>query len=109
MLRSGLRLIVAGAMLCASAEAHDESDWIMNQKLVDPLSKEWCCSRADCIALPTGGVDLVAGGYLLTDTKEVVPFSRALPKSPDGRYWRCHRLLNGGKVTRCLIIPPDST
>lgn len=91
---AGLLLLIVPAL------AHDS--WISRQRIVDPVTGEWCCNLHDC---QVEAVREVSGGYS-TAGGDVVPFSRVIWKSPDGRWWRC-RYLGGEKAgkTRCLIGP----
>jgi hypothetical protein len=100
--------LLAGILMLAGchqepAQAHDS--WINLNGLTDPVTKHWCCNHDDCNAEP---VREVIGGYQV-QTGEVIPFSRILWKSPDGRWWRC-RFLSGVQAgqTRCLIGPPPA-
>jgi len=99
--------LAALLLLGRDCAAHDH--WINQQRLTDPLTGQWCCNEHDCEMLAEDGVQITAQGYVLTDTGEVIPFARAINKSPDGRYWRCHTIEDGVKRTRCLIVPPPST
>lgn len=93
-------------LVSTPALAHDS--WISREKLTDPLTKEFCCNMNDC-AEELGGVDPVAGGYLIRQTGEVVERKRVIWRSPGG-WWRC-RYLSGPKAnqTRCLIGPPQGS
>lgn len=99
-----LLLLAALAVWAATASAHDH--WINNLRLTDPVSGEWCCNHIDCRAEQ---VREVAGGYA-TEGGDVVPFSRVLWRSQDGRWWRC-RYMAGEREgkTRCLIGPPPGS
>lgn len=104
-------LLIAAALLLLFllalyplAHAHDS--WISRQRITDPASGEWCCNMIDC---RVEEVREVRGGYS-TQGGDVVPYSRVIPKSPDGQWWRC-RYMGGEKVgkTRCLIGPPPGS
>lgn len=101
-----MRLLTAallGGFLCLPAYGHDS--WINRNGLTDPVTKHWCCNEHDCEA---ERVREVMGGYMVS-TGEVIPMSRVLWNSPDGRWWRC-RFMSGSDVgkTRCLIGPPPA-
>jgi hypothetical protein len=98
-------MIVAFVLLTGSfALAHDH--WISQNRMTDPVSGEWCCNQIDCAALPKDGIGEVSGGYLVSETREVIPYTRIIWNSQDGRWWRCRNLSNN--KTRCLIGPPPS-
>jgi len=96
--------IIALLALITAANSHDS--WISQQRMTDPASGEWCCNHIDC---KPEQVKEVRGGYS-TAGGDVVPYSRVIPKSPDGQWWRC-RYLGGEKAgqTRCLIGPPPGS
>ena len=98
MIRLATALLLASSV---SAAAHEL--WINRERLVDPVTKRWCCDSTDCFAQPAGSVKAVPGGYQ-TSTGEVFPGNRVLWRSPDGKWWRC----GYGKKARCLIGPPTS-
>lgn len=93
--------VIASLCLFGSALAHDH--WINSLKLTDPQTKQWCCNKIDC---RPEAVREVEGGYA-TQGGDVVPFSRVLWKSQDGRWWRCRNL--PANTTRCLIGPPPGS
>lgn len=95
--------IVAHVLLARPANAHDS--FISKKRLHDPSSKEWCCNHIDCAAVPVGGIAEYGRGYLVTETREVIPYARVLWESDDGRWWRCRNL--DTNATRCLIGPPQ--
>lgn len=99
-----LSLTLAFLFVPSLVHAHDS--WISRQRITDPASGEWCCNMNDC---QPEQVREVRGGYS-TQGGDVVPYSRVIPKSPDGQWWRC-RYMGGEKVgkTRCLIGPPPAT
>lgn len=95
-----------------AAWAHDmagESDWVRDKGLVDPLSGAHCCGPNDCSPMPDDSVAETKDGYLLKDTGEVIPYNKAIPKSPDGRFWRCRMYSEGAIKARCFIIPPPNS
>lgn len=96
-------LMLAG---CGERPAYAHDHWISQQRLVDPVSGEWCCGTDDC---QVEVVEETVGGYRVL-TGEVIPASRVIWKSPDGLWRRC-RYLSGDKAgkTRCLVgVPPGS-
>lgn len=94
-----IRLTISGFLTLTPV--HDS--WISRERLTDPLSGEWCCNHLDCH--PTE-VTETSNGYIVNETKELIPKNRIIWRSPDG-WIRC-RYLGGEKVgqTRCLIGPP---
>jgi len=42
---------------------HGSEQWINDAKLVDPVSKVFCCGPTDCSVLAPGSVERVQGGY----------------------------------------------
>lgn len=97
-----LLVSLSGAM----AHDHGPGSWINNEKLTDPISKEWCCNLHDCRE-ETANVVAMPGGFLIRSTREVIPSSRVIWRSPGG-WWRCRRL-DGTNSTRCLIGPPSGS
>lgn len=87
------------------SHVHGDGSWINNERLTDPLSKEWCCNLVDC---REEQVEPVRGGFQV-ETGEVVPAQRVIWRSPGG-WWRC-RYMSGEKInqTRCLIGPPPGS
>lgn len=100
--------LLALLLLISPAMAHDTGpgSWINSGGFRDPQSGEHCCNLHDCRA---EAVREVSGGYA-TDGGDVVPYSRVIWNSADGRWWRC-RYLGGEKIgkTRCLIGPPPGS
>ncbi len=101
------------------AHAHDSEQWIADKKLADPVSRSFCCGPVDCQALDDGDVKEVAGGFAVRfktgligigDVNETIPYSRAMPFAPDGRYHAClgWTYPNKPKI-RCFITPPGSS
>jgi hypothetical protein len=84
--------LVALAALVTIALAHDS--WISRQQMRDPQTKEHCCNEHDCQA---ESVREVPGGYA-TQGGDVVPYSRVIWNSADGRWWRC-RYLGGERMS----------
>jgi hypothetical protein len=114
-----LTVFVAVCLLFAfAARAHDSEQWIADKHLRDPVSKGFCCGPTDCRVLDDNDVKEVSGGFLVhmktevtdTDLTEVVPYNRAMPFAPDGRYHAClgWTYPNIPKI-RCFIIPPGSS
>ena len=101
------KLFVVVVLVASPALAHD--DWISQQRLVDPISGEWCCDHKDCAPVQKNGVQEVPGGYFVYKTGETVPYRRVVWKSPDGAWWLCHMYKNGKPVVRCLIGPPPGS
>jgi hypothetical protein len=85
------------------ARAHGAASWIMEENLSDPVTHEACCGVEDCEVVPSNGVRLLESGYLIYETGETIPHSRA-QDSKDGQFWRCKNLigLDTGK-TRCFF------
>jgi len=108
--------VAACALFSYAAQAHDSEQWIANKKLVDPVSKTFCCGPADCRVLDDNDVKEVSGGFVVRvgteviDFTETVPYSRAMPFSPDGHYHACvgWEYPNIPKI-RCFIVPPGSS
>lgn len=105
--RGALALVLLLA-LPVPALPHDH--WINTERIVDPVSGEWCCNEHDCEMLAVDGVKIVDGGFFIVDTGETIPAARVAWRSPDGRWWRC-RYQWGDKTgqTRCLIGPPPGS
>lgn len=83
--------------------AHES--WINRQNLTDPLSKQTCCNKNDCVEEQ---VREVIGGYLVM-SGEVIPYSRVIWASPEGTWVRCRNTPTDPKSsTRCLIGPPPA-
>jgi hypothetical protein len=102
-------------LLCGRAQAHGPEQWIADENLHDPASDLFCCGPNDCKPLKRGDVSETMGGWLVKEqgdpVAEFIPYSRGIPKSPDGRYHRCINVASiqgyGYKrVTRCFIVPP---
>lgn len=111
-----MRALVALLWLLASSQAlaHDTGagSWINLNKLRDPLTKHHCCDRRDCIQVSAEGLREQTGGYHITETGELWPYSRVLWESQDGQWWRCVYMANQSPIhrrgqTRCLIGPPQ--
>jgi len=103
-----MRYVLAMVFLClasiALAHTHGPGSWINNERLIDPVTKAWCCDERDCFPQKAGSIRPVDGGYLVVETGEVIEHKRVIWRSPDGMWWRC----SIGNVTRCLIGPPRS-
>jgi hypothetical protein len=98
-------MVLTGATLlalCSVALAHDL--WISRGGYRN-LAGEWCCGEGDCSVVPGEAVSISAGGYVLQEIGEVVPFNEAQP-SPDGAFWRCRR---SDGTRRCFFAPPPAT
>ena len=111
----GAALLVTGILmaLTVGAGSHETEQWIADKSLTDPLSKQWCCGPSDCHALDDGEVQEARGGWMIKTPvdkePEFVPYSRALPVSPDGRYHRCVAFIGGKAQSRCFIVPPGAS
>lgn len=101
-------LICAGWVYSAMGHTHGPGAWINQQRLTDPLTKEWCCNLQDC-AEETSNVEEASGGFFIKSTGEFIPERRVIWRAPPGEWWRC-RYLGGDKVgkTRCLIGPAQT-
>jgi hypothetical protein len=110
-------LILISFLLVRMAFAHGPEQWIADKLLRDPVSGAFCCGEFDCSPLPAENVHEVQGGYSVTvgpwyghaQVTEVVPYSRALPKAPDGQYHACVVWSLATPKIRCLIVPPGSS
>ena len=100
-----LLIVLLGLLASSLAAAHDH--WISANRMIDPLSGEWCCNHIDCAAVPAGGVNEVHGGYSVAETGETIPYQRVIWRSQDGAWWRCRNLRTN--ATRCLIGPPQGS
>ena len=56
-------LAVALTLICAAVFGHGSEQWIRDAKLVDPVTKGFCCGPTDCSVLALGSVERVQGGY----------------------------------------------
>lgn len=103
------RMFAAAAMLCvlspAVAHDHGPGSWINHERLIDPVSKEWCCDLRDCQEEKNNVRALPDGNFLIISTGEIILFKRVIWRSP-GSWWRCRRPDN---ATRCLIGPPPGS
>ena len=100
------RLILVALVLLTGSFAFAHDTWISRNRMVDPQSGEWCCNHIDCAEVPKGGVGEVTGGYLIAETREVIPHTRIIWNSADGSWWRCRNMQSN--ATRCLIGPPPA-
>ena len=95
-------LALALTLACTAVFSHGSEQWINDAKLVDPVSKEFCCGPTDCSALTPGSVERVSGAIF-------VGWDHALPFSPDGHYHICigydESLIPN---VRCFITPPSA-
>src|SRR5215469_3242786 len=104
-------LAVALTLICTSVLGHGSEQWINAAKLVDPVSKLFCCGTTDCSVLAAGSVERAAGGYKVNTGRWTgydpffVEWDRALPFSRDGNYHIC---ITSGEINipylRCLIV-----
>ncbi len=83
------------------AWAHDDGQWIADQKLRNRQG-EWCCGAGDCHPVDKANYTESAVGYTLKST-EVIPYPEAQPFSVDGRLWVCRR---PDGVRRCVFDRP---
>jgi len=113
-----MRLFIIAILFSTPAWAHGPEQWIADKQLVDPVSHKFCCGPSDCHALSDGDVQEVVGGYSVKEdddlAPEFIPYSRALPVAPDGRFHRCGMFAKswgypGQHTTRCFITPPGSS
>ncbi len=89
-------LLLAAGLLGPAMPAAAHDHWINHHFA-------WCCGEEDCAPIPAGEVRIQPGGYLIVQTGEVIPESKALP-SADGQYWRCQYLVGSLKgQTRCFF------
>ena len=51
------------SLICTAVFGHGSEQWINDAKLVDPVSKVFCCGPTDCSVLAPGSVERVQGGY----------------------------------------------
>jgi hypothetical protein len=109
-------IIVALMTILSTAYAHDEHQFVADKMLRDPVSGAFCCGPVDCHVLGDNDVKEVSGGFAVhmktdvIDFDETIPYNRAMPFSPDGRYHACvgWTYPNIPKI-RCFIIPlPNS-
>jgi hypothetical protein len=110
------------------SRAHDS--WISRQRILNPVTQEWCCGTNECgivmpvpVATAAGwaihGEEIIDVDGLRVRVDEIVPYREAMP-SPDGYFWRCHSTVNlDYGVTndaaflvdgerRCFFAPPQS-
>lgn len=100
--RTSLTLLAATAVfLISSITAFAHDSWISRGQFRGPQNGEWCCGVNDCFVVPSAQVKVGNQGFVLSGTKETVPYNEVLP-SADGQYWRCHRP-NGSR--RCFFAP----
>ena len=85
----GVALVVAYVLTSGDARSHDFYDAA-------------CCSERDCHPALEGAVRPVSTGYLITRTREIIPYPQARV-SPDGEYHTCE---NPTGRTICLYAPP---
>lgn len=92
----------------ALAHTDGPGAWINQQRLTDPITKEWCCNLQDCRD-ETSNIEETQDGFLVKSTGEVIPEARVIWRAPPGEWWRCRYLAgpNEGK-TRCLIGPAQT-
>ena len=108
-------LAIALTLICTGVFGHGSEQWISDSKLVDPVSRAFCCGPTDCSALAPGSVERVQGGYKVSTGSWAgydpffVEWDHALPLSPDGNYHICitydESLI---PMVRCFITPPSA-
>jgi hypothetical protein len=96
---------VLAACATGTARAHDEAQWIMDQRLRSQTG-EWCCGQGDCNPVEKSGFKVTANGYQLMANGETIPFGETMPLSVDGRLWVCRRP-NGSR--RCVFDRPPGS
>jgi hypothetical protein len=109
-------LAVALTLICTAVFGHGSEQWISDAKLVDPVSKAFCCGPTDCSVLAPGSVERVQGGYKVNTgwwtgyDPFFVAWDRALPFSPDGHYHICISYQGEGVIPKvqCFIMPPSA-
>jgi hypothetical protein len=99
-------------LICTAVFGHGSEQWISDAKLVDPVSKAFCCGPTDCSVLAPGSVERVQGGYKVNVGADplFIEWQRALPFSPDGNYHICINFdeYDGTPQVRCFIAPPSA-
>ena len=109
-------LAVALTLICTAVFGHGSEQWISDAKLVDPVSKAFCCGPTDCSVLAPGSVERVQGGYKVNTgwwtgyDPFFIAWERALPFSPDGNYHICISYEGEGVIPKvqCFIVPPSA-
>jgi len=108
-------LALALTLICTAVFSHGSEQWIRDAKLVDPVSKIFCCGPDDCGVLAPGSVERVQGGYKVNTGRWAgydpffVKWECALPFSPDGNYHIC--ITSDESLipdVRCFIVPPTA-
>ncbi len=120
--------LIALLLLISPSPAHDS--WISRERMMNPITLDWCCGRGDCGVVMPAPKATAAGwaihGEEILDldgrrirVDEVVPYGETLP-SPDGHFYRCHTVGRdyeaGGNPDeylwdgerRCFFAPPQS-
>ena len=83
-MRLGIALLwLLASTTAATAHDHGPGSWINRGQLKDPLTKHYCCNQQDCRRIPEGGLKEEGGGYRITETGEIWPYSRVLWESQD--------------------------
>ena len=109
-------LAVALTLICTAVFGHGSEQWIKDAKLLDPVSKAFCCGPTDCSELAPGTVERGQGGYKVNTGRWTgydpffVAWFRALPFSPDRRYHICISYEGEGVIPKvqCFIVPPSA-
>lgn len=102
---AGMGATALVALATGPARAHDDAQWIMDQRLRNQVG-EWCCGKGDCNAVEASGFRTTSGGYQLSASGETIPYSQAMPLSVDGRLWVCRR--PNGSIRCVFDRPPGS-
>jgi hypothetical protein len=79
-------------------------DFWKNNHIVDPQTKQWCCSDADTKEIDASLVGIVKGGFYLRDTGEFIANDR-VQASPDGSIWVSR--WGDPKTTKCFFYPSN--
>ena len=105
-------LAVALTLICTGVFGNGSEQWISDAKLVDPVSKAFCCGPTDCSVLAPAFVERVQGGYKVKMGHDpfFVEWDCALPFSPDGHYHICINYEGEDLIpkVRCFIVPPSA-
>src|SRR5262249_6757359 len=109
-------LAVALTLICTAVFGHGSEEWISDAKLVDPVSKAFCCGPTDCSVLTPGSVERVQGGYKVNtgwwtgyDTY-FVALNLRLPSSPNRHYHIFMTYQAEGVIPKFqfFILPPTA-
>lgn len=101
-------VILLTLLLMSTACGHEDAAWIAQQKLKNRMG-EACCGVSDCSPVDKHRFYTGPGGYVLphqfqSSRDEHIPYSEAMPFSPDGRLWICRK---SDGTRRCVFdLPP---